>query len=111
MAPNLSPSRLHTNNNLEWVRRLLGWLAIKFDGKMRCRTLPLSGLQPGEFVFFTSYAMAGLVPPMFSFLFTLLEYYGLQLQHLSPHFLALVAIFVHFCKMFICVGPSVCLFW
>jgi hypothetical protein len=27
----------------------------------------------------------------------LLEYYGLQLQHLSPNSIALVAIFVHLC--------------
>jgi hypothetical protein len=44
---------------------------------MRCDTLPLTNLQPGEFVYFSCYAMAGLVPPMSSFLFTLLEFYGL----------------------------------
>jgi hypothetical protein len=30
----------------------------------------------------------------------LLEYYGLQLQHLSPNSIALVAIFVHLCEMY-----------
>jgi hypothetical protein len=40
---------------------------------------------------------------------TLLEFYGLQLHHLSPHSLILVAIFVHFCEMFICVRASVTL--
>jgi hypothetical protein len=30
----------------------------------------------GDFVFFAAYALAGLVPPLSSFL-TLLEYYGL----------------------------------
>jgi hypothetical protein len=45
-----------------------------------------------------------------SFLITLLEFYKLQLQHLSPHSLVLVVIFVHFCEMFVCVRPSVSLF-
>jgi hypothetical protein len=73
-------------------------------------TFPLVNLQPGEFIYFSCYAAAGLVPPVSSFLFTLLELCGLQLQHLSPHSLILVAIFIHFCEMFICVRPSVTLF-
>jgi hypothetical protein len=54
--------------------------------------------------------LAGLVPPLSSFLFTLLEYYGLQLQHLSPNSIALVAIFIHLCEMYVGVRPSVRLF-
>jgi hypothetical protein len=77
---------------------------------MRCKSIPLNDLKPGEFVFFTSYALAGLAFLASSFLFTLLEYYDLQLQHISPHSLALVAIFIHFGEMFICVWPSVHLF-
>jgi hypothetical protein len=45
---------------------------------MRHGTLPLVNLQPEEFIFFSCYAAAGLVPPVSSFLFTLLEFYGLQ---------------------------------
>jgi hypothetical protein len=33
------------------------------------------------------------------------------LQHLSPNSITLVAIFIHFCKMFVGVRPSVRLFW
>jgi hypothetical protein len=40
----------------------------------------------------------------------LLEFYGLQLQHLSSNSITLVAIFVHLCEMFVGVRPSVCLF-
>jgi hypothetical protein len=40
----------------------------------------------------------------------LLEFYGLQLQHLSPNSITLVAIFVHLCEMFVGVRPSVRLF-
>jgi hypothetical protein len=92
------------------VRRLLGWQVGKFNVRMWCETLTLSGLQPSELVF-TSNALAGLALPVSSFLFTLLEFYGLQLQHLSLQPLALVAIFVHFCKMFGYVWLSVQLFW
>jgi hypothetical protein len=35
-------------------------------------------MRPGDFVFFTAYVLAGLVPPL-SFFLTLLEYYELQL--------------------------------
>jgi hypothetical protein len=33
---------------------------------------------PGDFIFSTVYALAGLVPPLSSFFLMLLEYYGLQ---------------------------------
>jgi hypothetical protein len=68
---------------------------------MRCDTFPLINLQPGEFVYFSCYAVTGLVLSTSSFVFMLLEFYGLQLHHLSPHYLILVAISIRFCEMFI----------
>jgi hypothetical protein len=56
----------------------------------------LSVAHPGDFVYFSLYALAGLVPPLSSFFLMLLEHYGLQLQHLSPHSITLVVIFTHF---------------
>jgi hypothetical protein len=56
------------------------------------------------FIFFAVYALTGLVPPLSSFFLTLLEYYGLQLQHLSPNSIALVAIFVQLCEMYVGCG-------
>jgi hypothetical protein len=50
------------------------------------------------------------MPPLSSFFLVLLEHYVLHLQHLSPHSMTLVAIFVHFCEMFVGVRPSVRLF-
>jgi hypothetical protein len=41
----------------------------------------------------------------------LLENYGLQLHHLTPHAIASMAILAHFCEMFVGVRPSVHLFW
>jgi hypothetical protein len=37
------------------------------------------------------------MPPLSSFFLVLLEHYGLQLQHLLPHSITLVAVFAHFC--------------
>jgi hypothetical protein len=67
-------------------------------------------MRSGDFVLFAAYALVGLVLPLSSFFLTLLEYYRLRLQHLSPNSIALVAIFVHLCEMFVGVRPSVRLF-
>jgi hypothetical protein len=56
-----------------------------------------------------SHALAGLVLP-FSYFLTLLEWYDLQLHHLSSHSITLVVIFVHVCVMYVVVRPSMCLF-
>jgi hypothetical protein len=70
----------------------------------------LSLAHPGDYVYFSSYSLFGLVLPLSSFFLVLLEHYGLLLQHLSPHCIMLVAIFVHFCEMFVGVQPLVRLF-
>jgi hypothetical protein len=49
---------------------------MEYDGRMQCRTILLGSLWPGEFIFFTSYALARLVLPVSSF-FTLMENYDL----------------------------------
>jgi hypothetical protein len=59
---------------------------------------------------FSAYALAGLVLPLSNFFLVLLEHYGLQLQHRSPHSITLVAIFAHLCEMFVGVRSSVRLF-
>jgi hypothetical protein len=110
MASHLPHSRLRTKADLVVLRRVLGWQSPGYDSRVRCSAFPLTNLQPGEIVFFSCYAVAGLVLPMYPFLLSLLEFYGLQLHHLSPHSLILVAIFVHFYEVFICVRPSVTLF-
>jgi hypothetical protein len=79
MAPNLSRSRLRSEDDIRRLRRLLGWQSPGFNGWMRHGTLPLTNLRLGKFVYFSCYAKAGLMPPVSSFLFTLLEFYGLQL--------------------------------
>jgi hypothetical protein len=109
MAAELPPSRFKTMSSLASLRRLMGWQAPSLACKVKSGAASLASMRPGDFVFFTAYALAGLVPPLSSFLM-LLEYYGLQLQHLSRNSIALVVIFVHLCEMYVGVRPSVRLF-
>jgi hypothetical protein len=97
-------------DDLRKLRRLLGWQLPGFDRWMQHDTFPLINLHLGEFIYFSCYATARLVPSASSFLFMLLEFYRLQLQHLLPQFLILVAIFIHFCEISVYVQPSVTLF-
>jgi hypothetical protein len=110
MAVELPPSRFKTTSSLASLRRLMGWQAPGLACKVKSEAASLANMRPGDFVFFATYALAGLVPPLSSFFLTLLEYYGLQLHHLSPNSIALVAIFVHLCEMYVGVRPSVRLF-
>jgi hypothetical protein len=90
---------------------MIGWQSAGYDGWMQRCTLSLNNLQLGQFIFFAYYTVVGLVPPVSPFLFTLLELYELQLQHLLPHSLVLVAIFVHFCEIFVYMCPLISLSW
>jgi hypothetical protein len=110
MAAELPPSRFMSSGSLASLRRLMGWQVPSFEHKLKRGVVPLAKLVPGDFVFFSMYAPAGLVPPVSSFFLMLLEFYGLQLQHLSPNSITLVAIFVHLCEMFVGVRSSARLF-
>ena len=64
---------------------------------------------PGWIILFTSFAAAGLVPPFSTFFLQVLETYGIQLVHLSPNSVVVLAVFAHLCEMFVGVAPSVSL--
>jgi hypothetical protein len=110
MATELPPLRFKTTGSLVSLRRLMGWQAPGLTSKLKHGTTSLANMRPEDFVFFAAYALAGLVPSLSSFFLTLLEYYGLQLQHLSANSIAVVAIFVHLCEMFMGMQLSVRLF-
>jgi len=103
------PRRFQTEEELSTVRRLLGWSAQETAWGIRAGSVPLGNLRAGEFVLFVSHISTGLGLPISSFLL-LLEDFGLQLQHLTPHSILLTAIFVHLCEMFVGVRPCVLLF-
>jgi hypothetical protein len=100
------PRRFQHEIQLDSVRRLLGWTTPELVGRIRASKIPLNDLAAGEFVLFNSYALCGLVLPISSFFLLLLEEFGLQLQHLTPHSVLLVAVFAHFMEMFVGVRPA-----
>ena len=79
------PRRFQSVDALNIVRRALGWTAPGSGDGIRAGSLLLGVLQPGEFMLFISYISCGLGLPISSFFMLLLEDYGLQLQHLTPH--------------------------
>jgi hypothetical protein len=110
MASLVHPNHYQTEEALDSVRRMLGWGSPTLAGRIRAGTIPLGNLAAGEFVLFVSYLFCGLALPILSFLLLLLEEFGLQLQHLMPHSILQVAIFVHFCEMFMGVAACTSLF-
>jgi hypothetical protein len=53
--------------------------------KNPCWRCPHGDLAAGEFVLLTFYISCGLALPISPFFLLLLEEFGLQLQHLTPH--------------------------
>jgi hypothetical protein len=109
------PRGSKTTGSLASLQRLMGWQALGLTCKMKSGAASLANMRPGDFVFFAAYALATLVPQSSSLFLTLLEYNGLQLQHLSPNSIALVTISVHLYGMYVgvqhpcgCFGTSSC---
>jgi hypothetical protein len=56
------------------------------------------------------FLVAGMIPPMLLFLHAAISTYGVNLAHLHPNALLMLAIFHYFCEEFVGVRPSVALF-
>src|SRR6185436_8286810 len=69
MASLVHPRHFQTEEELNTVRH----------------SVPLGNLRAGEFVLFISHISTGMGLPISSFLLLLLEDFGLQLEHLTPH--------------------------
>jgi hypothetical protein len=92
------------------VRHLLGWTTPKLAGKIWVGSSSLNDLVAGEFVLFNAYISCGIAPSISSFFLLLLEEFGLQLQHLTPHSILLVSVFIHFMEMFVGVRLYITIF-
>jgi hypothetical protein len=79
MAAEIPPSRFKTTGSLASLRRLMGWQVPGLMCRVKSKAMSLANMRLGDFVFFTAYALAGLVPLLSSSFLTLLEYYRLQL--------------------------------
>jgi hypothetical protein len=104
------PDRFQSEEALNLVCGLLGWSAPGITRRIRAGAAPLGDLAAGEFMLFTSYISCGLALPISPFFLLLLEEFGLQLQHLTPHSILQAAIFIHLCEMFVGVAPCTSLF-
>ena len=58
-----------------------------------------SRLAEGFYRIFLHTLYAGLVPPFSDFLLAILEVYQIQLLHLHPNSILILAIFAHFCEV------------
>ena len=103
------PRSLQWEQNLDRVGLALGRDVGDARNTVRAGSIPLA-LQPGEVVLFTTYISCGLGLPLSAFFATLLEDYGLQLQHLTPASILVAAVFAHFCEQFVGVMPCTALF-
>jgi hypothetical protein len=110
MSPLSHPRCFLRQEQLDAVRCLLGWTTPEHARKIQACSSSLNDLVVREFILFNAYITCGLAPPISSFFLLLLEEFGLQLQHLTPHSVLLVAIFAHFMEMFVGVRPCVPLF-
>nr|ABA97011.1 retrotransposon protein, putative, unclassified [Oryza sativa Japonica Group] len=105
----LPPSRIVSERQAGLPRRFMpasaaGWEVVELgEGRP-------SPHYPGRSVFFLPFAMAGLVPPFSSVFMDVLEFYDLQMAHLTPNAVMTLVIFAHLCEMFIGVRPSLRLF-
>jgi hypothetical protein len=110
MASLVRAKHFQTEEALDMVHRLLGWSTPAFAGRIRAGITPLGDLAAREFVLFVSYLSCGLALPFSLFFLLLLEEFGLQLQHLTPHSILQVTIFIDLCEMFVGVGACTSLF-
>jgi hypothetical protein len=104
------PECFQSEGALNLVRNLLRWSAPVLVRRIRAGAAPLGDLGAGEFVLFVSYLSCGFALPISPFFLLLLEEFGLQLQHLTPHSILQAAIFIHLCEMFVGVAPCTSLF-
>ena len=88
-----------------------GLLQDKAIGHWRA---PKGDMYPGageqEIVMFTLFTQRGLGLPSSKFFQYLLHYYDLTVNHLTPNGILRISIFIHLCKVFIGICPSILLF-
>nr|CAH66809.1 OSIGBa0135C13.4 [Oryza sativa] len=105
----LPPSRITSERHAGLPRRFMPESATGREIVMLGEGRPAPDY-PGRSIFFLPFAMAGLVPPFSSFFMDVLEFYDLQMAHLTPNAVMTLSIFAHLCEMFIGVRPSLQLF-
>ena len=106
----LPESRLVNEEAADKVRKLMVPEGQRGASVVTPVSFPPVTDRPECIVLFTSFMAAGLVPPFSTFFLQILDTFGIQMAHLSPNSVVILAIFAHFCEMFVRVPPSVALF-
>ena len=63
-----------------------------------------------ETIMFRDFVECGLTLPMLEFFYRLLQFWGIQLHHLTPQSILHLSIFTHFCEAFLGILPHFYLF-
>ena len=69
---------------------------------------PMEGIL--ETIMFCDFVERGHTLPMSEFFYRLLQFWGIQLHHLTPKFILHLSIFTHFCEAFLGILPHFHLF-
>uniref|UniRef100_J3MDT2 Transposase (putative) gypsy type domain-containing protein n=1 Tax=Oryza brachyantha TaxID=4533 RepID=J3MDT2_ORYBR len=77
---------------------------------VRCGEAHMAPEFPNKAIFVVSFALVGLVPPFSPFFYDVLHFYGIQMLHLGPNSIFILAIFAHLCEMFVRVMSMLPLF-
>jgi hypothetical protein len=77
MGSILPSFRFRTEDDIKRMWKVIGWQSPGFNRKLWRATVSFTSMQPSDFVYFSTYALSGLVLSFSSFFFTLLEHYSL----------------------------------
>jgi len=90
------------NLGLHQAQGVIQWRAGEGDD------YPMEGTL--ETVVFCDFMERGLALPVSEFFYALLQFWGIQLHHLTPHSILHLSIFTHFCEAFLGILPHFHLF-
>ena len=97
----LLESRIVNEEGAEKVRKLMVLAGQREASVVSPVSFPPSTDWPERIVIFMAFVAAGLVPPFSTFFLQVLDTFGIQLVHLSPNSVVILAIFAHFWEMFV----------
>ena len=109
LAPALVGTRIHTAEALDKIR-LMAAGKNNEHGASVLKAARFCKLAAGLYPIFLQTIFAGLVPPFSPFLEEVLAFYQIQLLHLHPNSILILAIFAYLCEAYLGVMPSVAFF-
>jgi Putative gypsy type transposon len=109
LAPALIGTRVSTAEALDRLKVLVAGRNNE-HGASGVKAARFGKLAAGWYPIFVHTLFAGLVPPFSPFLAEVLSFYQIQLLHLHPNSILILAIFAYLCEAYLGVMPSVAFF-